>query len=701
MNPVCKTFLTILMLGCLTAAAAKVPHNITVGINAGFPPYEFRDEHGKAAGANIDLLKLIEKQSKLHFRFHTDDWQSIRSGFENDEIILLAGMIRTPALERKYLFCKPHTYIYYSVFVRSGTPAISGWEDMNGRQILLENGSPLVDLLKAKAPSAQILYAANAAQALETLSNGTADGVILPKIQGYYYITQLNLDNLAEACNLGDPLEYCFALPQGYGELQKELDGHLSAIINTYRLKTIQNKWFGIYDKDVSTLETHSRQYNNLLLLMLFALAVVGVLIILSFNRLKHQKRYLDLQVAERNNYEKEYYQRHQLFVSGPIVFLKWSDARRDMFESISDNFSLFGYNPQDLLNGRIKYQNIIHPDDLERVMQERQQHLDRGENCFNQIYRIICPPLPGKDEGFEVVNTWHYRNLALAAENIVHIRWVYDYTVALPVANSATCQYYGYLLEITAQKKIENELEKQHQAAQVAINTKDIFLTSMSIEINSPLNALIGLTRKLSDFTLDEEQRSALQIITSSALHLKQILQQIHDFLAILKGSIGSVPQWYVLKRLMEPVIEEFQIKIASKRIAFEHNEFQPTALVFLDADWLQKIVRIIMDNAVKFTQEGRISLTVDLHRPRHGKDELLITVADTGIGIPPDKLQLIMEPFTQADETFTRKFGGVGLGLSIARNLLVQMNGVITIDSVPEQGTTVKLRFPVITRR
>lgn len=701
MKPVCTTLLILLLLGSLTALAAKVPHNIRVGVNAGFPPYEFKDEHGKITGANVDLLRLIEKQSKLRFKFQADDWQSIRSSFENDELILLAGMIRTPLLERKYLFCKPHTYIYYSVFIRSGTPTITGWEDLNGRQILLENGSPVAELLQEKAPFAHILYAANAAEALEKLSNGTADGVVLPKIQGYYFTSELKLDNLTEACNLGDPLEYCFVLPQGYGELKKELEGHLNAITNTYRLKSIQNKWFGIYDQDISTLDTHSRQYHNLLLIMLVALAAMGVLIILSFKRLKQQKRYLDLQIAERNNYEKEYHQRHQLFVNGPIVFLKWNDARRDMFESISDNFSLFGYNPQDVLNGRIKYQNIIHPDDLERVMQERQQHLDRGENCFHQIYRLICPPLPGKDEGFEVVNTWHYRNAALAAVNLVHIRWVYDYTVALPVANSTTCQYYGYLLEITAQKKIESELEKQHQAAQVAINTKDIFLTSMSIEINSPLNALIGLTRRLSDVTPDQEQRNSMQIITSSALHLKQILQQIHDFLSILKGSIGSVPQWYLLKRLMEPVIEEFQIKIASKRIAFEHNEFQPTALVFLDADWLQKIVRIIMDNAVKFTQEGRISLTVDLHRPRHGKDELLITVADTGIGIPPDKLQLIMEPFTQADETFTRKFGGVGLGLSIARNLLVQMNGVITIDSVPEQGTTVRLRFPVTTRR
>jgi len=406
------------------------------------------------------------------------------------------------------------------------------------------------------------------------------------------------------------------------------------------------------------------------------------------------------MQVAERNNYEKEFNLRHQLFVTGPIVFLKWSDTGRMMFDSISANFSIFGYNPLDLLKGRIPYRNIIHPDDLERVLLERQHHLERKEFSYSQTYRIICPSTEQDNPETEIVNAWHDRNYFLTDINTVQIKWIFEYTVILQDEVSKTNHFYGYILDITGQKSVENELLKQHQAAQVAINTKDIFLTSISVEINSPLNALIGLSRKISNENLDDLQTSCVETITTSALRLKQILQQIHDFLNILKGSIGSLSQWYVLKRLIEPVITEFQIKIASKKIAFEYNEFQPTALVYLDADWFQKILRIVMDNAVKFTEEGKIELTVDVARNKDALDELVVKISDTGIGIPEDKLQIIMEPFSQADETHTRRFGGIGLGLSIARNLLAQMNGIIVIQSTPNVGTNIELHLPIKTR-
>ena len=695
-----KFVLILTALVLVASLAAKVPRRIKTGANTGFPPYEFVDEKGRLKGLSVDILRELEKQSRLRFSFEKDDCYTIRSKFEAEEVLMLSNMIRTPALEKQFLFSHPYTTVYYSIFTRSNAPQYASWQDLNGKTILLESGSSLADVIRQKTDNVRIFHTAGSAESLERLANGTADAVVLPKVQGFYLISKLNLDNLSESCVLGDPISFCFTLPLGYGELLQMLNRELYKLDQSNKLRSIQNKWFGIYNSDVTSLEAHNRQYRILLFAMLLSLGIIALFLFFSYKRLRQQRRYLELQVAERNNYEREYYQRHQLFISGPIVFLKWNDARRDMFESISDNFSMFGYDPRDLISGRLKFNSVIHPDDLERVLQERQQNLAKSEFSFFQIYRIICPPLPGHDPGFEVVNTWHYRNPVLANNNLAHIRWVFDYTVALPMESSSTYQYYGYILEISAQKHIENELLKQHQAAQVAINTKDIFLTGISIEINSPLNALIGLSRRLSDLNLDEDQKAAMQIISNSAMHLKQILQQIHDFLAILKGSIGSVPQWYVLKRLVEPIIAEFQIKIASKRLAFEHNEFQPAALVFLDADWFQKIIRIILDNAVKFTEEGRILFTVDLSRQRQGKDELVATISDTGVGIPPDKLQLIMEPFTQADETFTRKFGGVGLGLSIARNLVVQMNGFINIESVPGQGTTVVLRFPVRTR-
>jgi len=690
----------ILFLGVLAFPVALFCKTYKVGVNCQFPPYEFADSRGRILGANIDILNLIAKDSGIRFKYVSDDFSVIRDKFDHQEVELLAGMIMTPQRQLRYLFTVPHAFIHYSVFVRKGSTVLSNWKDLNGRQLLVESGSVVEEITAEKGLNVHFLLTPSFKEALEKLSCGTGDAVFMPKIQGYYYITQLQLYNLIEVQTLGESLPYCIALPLGYEGLQEKLNTSLNRLINHYRIRRIQNKWFGIYSSDVSTLDVHSRSYRLLLFAMFFGLSVMILFIYIMLKRFRNQKKYLSIQMVEHSNYETEYKQRHQLFVNGPIIFLKWNDFKREMFDSISENFSRFGYNPADLMSGKIKYRTIIHPDDLDRVLLERQKHLERQEFNFYQIYRIICPS-ENKDINAEViVNTWHDRNTVLANVNTVIIRWIFDYMVVIPDEVPSTHHYYGYLLDISRQKQIEDELLKQHQAAQIAMNTKDIFLSGISVEINSPLNALIGLIKKIGDKDLEEDQASNLQTISESAWHLKQILQQIHDFLSILKGSIGSIPQWYVLKRLFDPIIDEFQVKIASKQIAFEYNEFQPSVLVYLDADWIQKIIRIIMDNAVKFTSEGKISLTVDLSLGKNHKDELLIIVSDTGIGIPEDKLQLIMEPFTQADETHTRKFGGIGLGLSIARNLVNQMSGNVSIDSELGAGTTVRLRLPVLTR-
>lgn len=694
-NP--KQVLTLLLMICLSGLIARSPKTLVTGFNSQFPPYEFINEKGKLTGANVDLIKALAEDTGLKFKPVSDEWESVLSGFDHDAIQVIAGMIKTPELQQQYLFSIPHTHVHFSVFTRSNAPAVRSWQDLNNKYILMEESSVVEQLITAQGLKVNFLRTANFKIAMEDLSNGKGDAVILPKIQGYYYITQMELDNLIEAITLTEALPYCIALPIGYEETLDKINTSLENLLPSYHIRVSQNRWFGIFGTAESALDYHSRFYKYLLAGIIAGLVIITAFIYVLWQRIRQQKRFLAIQIAERNNYEKEYSQRHQLFVSGPIVFMKWNDANREMFDSISDNFRMFGYNPDDILSNKITYRSVVHPDDLERLLKEREERINKGDFNYSQIYRIICPP---DREGYyqeQAVNIWHDRNYVLANENTVNIRWVYDHTVVIPDDGSQTYHFYGYLLDITAEKLAEAELHRKHQETQVAINTKDTFLTGISVEINSPLNALIGLSRKCLDKQPDEDQQIALQTIIHSSLHLKGILQEIHDFLNILKGSIGSVPQWYVMRDLFNPIIEEFQFKIASKNLAFEYNEFQPSSLVFLDADWFEKIIRILLDNAVKFTSKGKISLHVDIHSADANEHIMMVKVADTGVGIPEDKLQMILEPFSQADETFTRRYGGIGLGLSIARNLLIQMNGKFTISSTPDQGTTVTLRFPV----
>jgi signal transduction histidine kinase/ABC-type amino acid transport substrate-binding protein len=700
MHSLLKTLLALLIISLCSGVYAKRQTHFDVGVNKSFPPYEFEDESGHIKGANIDLLKAISKDTGLGFDFTSDDWSTVRENLDKGDLQMIAGIIKTPQLADKYLFSEPHNYIHYSLFIRRDNQNISSCKDLVGKGVIVEAGDVIEGMLKSLCPGAKVIYTSDYQDALEKLSCGTAMAVVMPRIHGYILIAKLHLDNLMEASTLGDALPYCIALPLGQEQALKEINQSLSKLTGSYEYRQSQNKWFGVSAGESDNFDTQYKIYRIVLVLLILGLVIICFFIIKLINRIRSQQKYLKLQNAERYNYEKEFNQRHQLFVSGPIVFLKWSDTKREMFDSISDNFSKYGYDTNDVLTGKILYRSIIHPDDLEWILHSRQYHIDKREYSYYQIYRIICPVRIIDDPACDVVNIWHERNTALAQVNTVQIRWIYDYTVIIPDEIANTFHFYGYLLDITQHKAFEHDIMKQHQDAQVAITTKDIFLTSISIEINTPVNALIGLARKVVDKGLDADQKSYVQTIVDSAWRLKQILQQIHDFLSILKGSIGSVPQWYILKRLMEPVISDYQIMIASKKLGFEHNVYQPTALVYLDADWFQKILRIIMDNAIKFTSEGKIELQADLKQITPDKGELIVKIIDTGIGIPQDKINLILEPFTQADESYTRRYGGIGLGLSIARNLLIQMNGVMNITSIPDHGTSVEIHFPVSTQ-
>jgi two-component system sensor histidine kinase EvgS len=692
-----RSLVLISLFSCILILPLAAGTEIIVGINKQFPPYEFIGLDGVPQGCNVDIMKEIAHKGKFNVRFVADDWDIIRKQFDNGEIDILSGMIKTPQREQKYIFSLAHTYIHYAYFVRKDAVPITRWEDLSGKSILVEKSDVIDDMIQEQAIRVQRLPTTDYQDALIKLSNGLGDVVLMPSIQGFRYIAEHHLDNLMASGNMGLAMPMSIALHPSKTELRNDLNRCLIMMNTSYRLREIQNKWFGIYDRDKSTWMQLRNLFIQIMVVIILALIIAIVMYYYLSKKVRQQKRYLAMQIAERNSYESEFNRRHQLFVTGPIVFMKWNDVDREMFDSISDNFAALGYVPNDIMTGRISYRSIIHPDDLEWVLYNRQIHLEQFEYSYYQIYRVICPITDNRDDIQPTVNIWHERNAQLATVNMAQVRWIYDYTIVIPDEVTHTFHFYGYLLDITKQKMYEAEMAKQHQNAQVAIHTKDAFLARVSAEINSPLNALIGLVRKLTNNNLPEDQKQAFQTITGSALHLKQILTQIHDFLSILKGSMGSEKQWYILRRLLEPIITEYQIKVANKQLGFEYQEFQPAALVYLDCDWFQKIVRIVIDNAVKFTTEGKISLTIDLFRHDETHADLCVTVEDTGVGIPEDKLWSILEPFTQVDESFTRRFGGIGLGLSIARNLLIQMDGKIAIQSQPGNGTKVELRFPV----
>lgn len=266
-------------------------------------------------------------------------------------------------------------------------------------------------------------------------------------------------------------------------------------------------------------------------------------------------------------------------------------------------------------------------------------------------------------------------------------------------VSNISACHHSDQL------KEQEKVLQKSVVDLKKAQEAKDLFLANMSHEIRTPLNGIIGFLHQLEQTTLSEEQEKFLSIIDHSANSLLGIINDILDFSKIESGnlSIESIPT--NIKELIHPLGALFSARavengsILHTQIAEDCDQY-----VLTDPLRLKQIISNFLSNAVKFTKNGDIWLSVSCHHSNaennaENDDSLLIIVdvKDTGIGISPERLEKLCQPFTQADASISREFGGTGLGLSISKNLIDMMSGTLRISSELGNGSSFGFSMPV----
>lgn len=233
---------------------------------------------------------------------------------------------------------------------------------------------------------------------------------------------------------------------------------------------------------------------------------------------------------------------------------------------------------------------------------------------------------------------------------------------------------------------------------AEEANKAKGSFLANMSHELRTPLNGVCSATELLSESNLDNDQRSLLQIINYSA---KNLLSIVNDVLELSKIQAGKLSLSYTpceIRSFTETLVKAHEISIASKQIEIL-SIFDPSVpkTLMVDALRLGQILNNIIGNAAKFTpSHGAIILDVSVNKIEGSIAEIKFSICDTGIGITEDKLNIIFDPFSQADGTITKKFGGTGLGLTISNMLVEMMGGSLSVVSVPDIGTRFFFTLP-----
>ncbi|MDO8304631.1 CHASE domain-containing protein, partial [Herminiimonas sp.] len=257
--------------------------------------------------------------------------------------------------------------------------------------------------------------------------------------------------------------------------------------------------------------------------------------------------------------------------------------------------------------------------------------------------------------------------------------------------ASDAVTGFLGIARDITEQKQAEQNLLWAMTQADAGSRAKSEFVANMSHELRTPLNAVLGMAQLLSRSALNEEQRKDLDVIRRSGASLLAILNDILDFSKIEAGKMDLARMPFCLEDLVASLATMMSLDAREHALTLT-IALDPAvpATLLGDALRLQQVLVNLAGNAIKFTRHGHVAVRIDCLALLEESVRLRIEVEDSGIGMTPEQLDKLFSPFTQADSSTTRRFGGTGLGLTISRRLVELMNGTISVRSKDGVGST-----------
>lgn len=372
--------------------------------------------------------------------------------------------------------------------------------------------------------------------------------------------------------------------------------------------------------------------------------------------------------ITEKKLAEKALNLERELFIGGPVVTIQWHANLLGGIKYVSPNVSMvLGYKPEELLDDKFNYNDIIHPDDLNRILLEMKQYIKTQQDVYEQEYRIK------KRDGIYI--------------------WIHDFTKGSRNEKNEIVDLHGYIIDITSRKQTEEILLKSEQELRKTNMMKDKFFSIISHDLRSPFQGLLGMANILvEDTELTDKERHEFTVKLYEGL--KTQFHFIDDLLTwnrIKRGAIEFNPVINDIVSLIKETISLLKNSIENKNLNLICN-LPENVLAKFDKNMVATVVRNLISNAVKFSYKGGdLKISISDHQ-----DKIEVTIQDTGTGIS----EYNMEKLWNADTHFTTRGtdgeGGTGLGLILCKDFVEKHGGKISVESKVGKGSTFTFSLP-----
>ncbi|MEM4990757.1 transporter substrate-binding domain-containing protein [Collimonas sp. H4R21] len=638
---------------------------IKVLVSGVLAPVTFFDEGGQFNGVVSDYLRLVRLQTGLEFEvIRVDSIQEMVKEVRDGRADLIGSVAISADRLADIAFTRPYLINSFVLVTRDDGKPVADVSRLRGKKLAIQAGNPLVPLLRKQYPDVELVLTDYAMTAFEQLDRGQVDGAVQTQIVASYFISRFFHGKLHIAASIDDEAaRLAMGVRRGEPELRDILNKVLLSVSPAEAIM-LTNRWREKSDTGPSSWNTYRS--------LIFQIAGGAMLLILAtlfwivYLRRQIRKRHL----AERALDDQLEFMRALIDGTPHPIYVRDLQAR--LIECNRSYLEAMGGEREDVMGKTLPEATILSDESAQILHATYLQTMKDGKAEFAD------------------------RDIAFGQRSLK----IYHWTLPFNDTRGHPAGMIGGWIDISEREELVNALQMAKDTADEANRAKSTFLATMSHEIRTPMNAIIGMLELV--LKRGDEGRWDRQSITVAYDSAKTLLGLIGDILDIAKiesGKLELVPERANLRELVEAVSRVFDGLARQKGLTLRtFIDAEAGVDVLIDPMRFKQILSNLVSNAIKFTDEGQVTIRVDTRDDGDARLAVQLMVTDTGQGIAQDEQAKLFSSFVQVSPRNAKEAGnGTGLGLAISRKLAQMMGGGIELQSEPGVGTQVMVTFTV----